>query len=222
MIWAPRHDRRRVDALLPPRFETLTAPSAVTAEDLVRGSAALRPLLPARPGGVVGVLVGGTAARQRFEPADAAAFGRALAAFAARHDCVLAVGTSRRTGPAATAALTDALAATPHHLVASDAPESAVSYAGILALADAFIVTADSVAMLSDAATTGKPILGWRIGRGKARFESFYSSLIEYGAMRWFDGDFPRWSYIPLDAAGAIADALRPRLGLSNVAAQHK
>ncbi len=115
-----------------------------------------------------------------------------------------------------------ALTATPHFFVDATEPESALAYAGILERADAFIVTSNSVAMMSDAATTGRPISGWRIGRGKARFESFYFSLIEYGAMRWFDGTFPRWSYTPLDAAGVIADALRPRLGLSYVAAQHK
>ncbi len=67
MIWAPRHDRRWVDAFLPARLETLTAPSAVDAEDRRRGAARIAPSLPVRPGGLVGVLVGGAADRHRFE-----------------------------------------------------------------------------------------------------------------------------------------------------------
>nr|WP_162409711.1 ELM1/GtrOC1 family putative glycosyltransferase [Acuticoccus sediminis] len=222
MIWAPRHDRRWVDIALPPRLETITAPSAVEAADRERGAALIAARLPERRPRLVGVLVGGTTSRDRFGEAEAAALGAALAAFAARHGCALAVTASRRTGAAQTAVLRAALAATPHTFVDAGDDDASLAYAGILELSDALIVTADSVAMLSDAATTGKPILGWRIGRGKARFEKFYSSLIAYGAMRWFAGDFPQWSYIPLDSAGVIAEALRSRLGLSNVAAQHK
>lgn len=222
LVWAPSHDRRRIDALLPPRLETLTAPSAVDARARAAGAAHIAPCVPTRPGGTVGVLVGGSSAHAPFTVADAERLGAALAAFCLRHDCALLVSTSPRTGAGQAETLRRALAGLPHLFVDGTATDASLSYAGIIATADSFIVTSDSVAMLSDAATTGRGIYGWRIGRGKARFERFYNSLMAYGAMRWFDGELHRWSYEPLDATGVIAQALHQRLGLPNVAAQHK
>ena len=221
-IWSPLHDRRWFDRLLPPRIETLTAPSAVTAADRASGAALLGPRLRRRPGGVVGVIVGGATADAPFSEADAARLADAVACLAHRHDVTLALTTSRRTGEAQTRLLEERLGGDGHVIVNADAPDSALIYAGLLELADAFVVTADSVAMLSDAATTGKPIHAWRIGRGKRRFERFHNGLITYGAMRWFDGDLPSWAYAPLDAAADVANVLRPRLGLLHAAAQYK
>lgn len=221
LVWSPRHDRRWVDRLLPPRLETLTAPSAVDAQALHEGAALLRPrLAPGRR--AVGVLVGGTNAAHVFTEEEARTLAARLAAFARRHDAALLVSTSPRTGLTQTAALRDALGQAPHLFVDGTVGDTGTAYAGILALADAFVVTADSVAMLSDAATTGKPIAGWRMGTSRRRFERFYSSLIEYGALRWFDGEFPGWTYPPQDAAEQIADVLRPRLGLFDAALQHR
>lgn len=222
LIWSPRHDRRAIDVLLPPRLETLTAPSAVDGRAREAGAARIAPMAPVRPGGTLGVLIGGTSGNARFALEDAERLGAALAGFARRHDCALLVSTSRRTGAAQTEAIRRHLAGVPHLFVDAQSPDASLLYAGIIAMADGFLVTCDSVAMLSDAATTGRGIYGWRIGRGKARFERFYNSLMAYGALKWFDGGFDRWSYEPLDATGVVAEALHHRLGLPNVAAQHK
>jgi len=66
--------------------------------------------------------------------------------------------------------------------------------------------------MLSDVATTGKPIHGWRLPGGKAKFETLYEGLIAHGAMRWFDGGLWQWTYEPLDAAAVVADTVAARL----------
>ena len=87
--------------------------------------------------------------------------------------------------------------------------DPALAYAGILGAAHALVVTTDSFAMLSDAATTGTPIHGWRLPGGRAKFETFYTRLVDHGAMRWFDGSLEPWTYTPLDAASVVADALR-------------
>ncbi|MEO1105898.1 MAG: ELM1/GtrOC1 family putative glycosyltransferase, partial [Pseudomonadota bacterium] len=84
--------------------------------------------------------------------------------------------------------------------------------------ASAFIATNDSFAMMSEAVFTGKPLYGWRLPGGKAKFERFYRGLEAHGALRWFDGSLERWNYPPLDAAATIADALAPKLGLASVA----
>lgn len=223
LVWAPRHDRgflSRVFSAGSKRIETLTAPSAVTLDEREKGAALLAGRLA--PGRAVGVLVGGTSVAHRFDVPEAIALGGRIAAFGAMHGVTLLVTTSRRTGEAQTAALAGRLAGTRHYLVDGSGPDASLAYAGILEAAVAFIVTSDSIAMLSDAALTGKPIYGWRLPGGKAKFERFYTGLQTHGAMRWFDGGLGSWTYAPLDAAEVIAGVLRPRLGLLNAALQHK
>lgn len=220
LVWAPLHDR----GLFAPRdgrLETLTAPSAVTAEERVAGAR----WLDGRTGSVrpVGVLVGGATGSHRFGVAEAEQLAVRLVAFADTHGATLAVTTSRRTGATATAILRARLAqpGSRHLLVDGALAGASLAYGGIIERATAFIATSDSVAMLSDAATTGKPILGWRLPGARSKFERFYRGLAAHGALRWFDGRLEYWTYRPLDAAAVIADALRPMLLLPDAAVQH-
>jgi mitochondrial fission protein ELM1 len=220
LIWAPLHDRPHA-FLGRPRLlvETLTAPSAVTCAAM-QVAALASPEISGLSGPRIGVLVGGASAAHRFGAAEAAELGDRLAAFTAAHDVALLVTTSRRTPPVATAAIADRLAGTRHVLVdAARHPDPSTAYAAILGLADAFVATADSFAMMSEAAATGKPLYGWRLPGGKAKFERFYEGLADHGALRWFDGTLDRWTYPPLDAAGTLAEALRPALALQPASA---
>ena len=219
LIWAPLHDRSVLDRSRN-RIETLTAPSAVSAAQRAAGAALIDARIAPRP--CVGVLVGGASRAHRFGVAEARELAARLVAFATAHDVALLVSTSRRTGREQAGILADRLRGTPHILVDGTAADASLAYAGIIERAGAFVVTSDSVAMLSDAAATGKPIYGWRLPGGKAKFETFYLALEAHGALRWFDGDLQHWAYPALDAANVIAEALRPRLGLSNAALQHK
>lgn len=118
-----------------------------------------------------GVLVGGSRHPSLFGPAEA----RKLAEELNRQPGALLVSTSPRTGTAAAAALRGGLTV-PHDFhewrAASPNPHRA-----ILHLADRFIVTSDSVSMIAEAATTGKPVtifadkvspfaLSWQARRG--------------------------------------------------------
>ena len=93
-------------------------------------------------------------------------------------------------------------------------PDPSSAYAATLGASSAIIATSDSTAMLSEAVATGKPVYGWRLPGGKAKYERFYDRLIAHGAMRWFDGRFDLWTYQPLNAANAIAARLAPAVGL--------
>ncbi|MEM8665168.1 MAG: ELM1/GtrOC1 family putative glycosyltransferase, partial [Pseudomonadota bacterium] len=212
LIWAPAHDRaaRKMHG----RFnlvETLTAPCAVTPQAMSSGASALSDI-DLGPPPHVGVLIGGRSRSHRFGTAETEELAARLAAFAKTHEATLLVTTSRRTPAAAAPVIAQRLG--PGHLV-FDAHQpggrnAATLYPGILGLASAFIVTNDSYAMMSEAAFTGKPIYGWRLPGGKAKFERFYTSLQDHGALRWFDGSLENWHYPPLDAAATIADALAP------------
>ncbi|XAR60159.1 hypothetical protein NMG60_11033415 [Bertholletia excelsa] len=89
---------------------------------------------------------------------------------------------------------------------------------GHLAWADAFVITADSVSMLSEACSTGKPVYVIGAERCKWKFVQFHKSLRERGLVRPFTGleDMSEmWSYPPLndtaEAAHRVHEALAER-----------
>lgn len=216
LVWAPMHDR----GVGPARFArntlfTPTAPSPLTPADCEAAALALAERLRGAPPPRVGVLIGGPSRTHRFGELEAEDLAARLKAFAATHETSLLLATSPRTPKSVTHTLATRLSQTPHRLFdfAHEADTAAV-YAGVLGASSALVVTSDSVAMLSEAAATGTPVLGWRLPGGKSKHEALYSTLEAHGAMRWFDGRYDLWTYEPLDAAEAIAARLRPILGL--------
>jgi uncharacterized protein len=82
-------------------------------------------------------------------------------------------------------------------------------YFAFLALADVFLVTADSVSMVSEAAATGKPVHILGLDGGNAKFSRFHAAMQAAGVTRPFIGRIESWSYrVPDDTARAGA-ALR-------------
>ncbi|KAL3530367.1 hypothetical protein ACH5RR_009689 [Cinchona calisaya] len=89
---------------------------------------------------------------------------------------------------------------------------------GHLAWADAFIITADSVSMLSEACSTGKPVYVIGAERCTWKFVEFHKTLRERGLVRLLTGleDMSEsWSYPPLndtaEAASRVHQALAQR-----------
>ncbi|GLT40680.1 hypothetical protein SLA2020_147940 [Shorea laevis] len=89
---------------------------------------------------------------------------------------------------------------------------------GHLAWADAFIITADSVSMLSEACSTGKPVYVIGAERCTWKFADLQKSLQERGLVRPFTGNedvSESWSYPPLndtaEAAERVIEALAER-----------
>lgn len=76
------------------------------------------------------------------------------------------------------------------------------------------MVTADSVSMLSEAATTGKPLYIIPMEGGRARVEKFHKSLIDKGIARMFEGKLESWKYEPLNDSELVADAIRKRMDI--------
>uniref|UniRef100_A0A6N2KTW3 Mitochondrial fission protein ELM1 n=1 Tax=Salix viminalis TaxID=40686 RepID=A0A6N2KTW3_SALVM len=89
---------------------------------------------------------------------------------------------------------------------------------GHLAWADAFVITADSVSMLSEACSTGKPVYVVGAERCTWKFAEFQKSLHERGVVRPFTGKediSETWSYPPLndsaEAASRVIEAAAKR-----------
>ncbi|XP_012074404.1 mitochondrial fission protein ELM1 isoform X2 [Jatropha curcas] len=96
--------------------------------------------------------------------------------------------------------------------------EGANPHVGHLAWADAFVITADSVSMLSEACSTGKPVYVIGAERCTWKFADFQKRLQELGVVRPFTGKediSETWSYPPLndtaEAARRVINALAER-----------
>ena len=206
----PGAGRGAFDLIVTPRHDGLTAPNVV--ETL----GALNDLDPAQvsaeaarwasrlghlPSPRVAVLVGGPSRSADFGARGLAAFREGLARLAV-DGAGLMVTPSRRTPKGAVDQLADTLAGVGGWVWSGvgDNP-----YPGILGLADAVVVTADSVNMASEAAALGKPLHVARIDRIDAKIARFHAALEDWGAARPFDGSLPRWTYPPLREADRVA-----------------
>ena len=138
---------------------------------------------------------------------------RALAKLAAESGAGLLITASRRTPPASFAAFEAGLADAPAYIWRGDGENP---YLGFLAMAEAILVTADSVSMVSDACATGKPVHILPVeGREPAQFKRFYAELQAEGAVRTFNGSLASWDYLPLQDSALAAAEIYRRLGLS-------
>ena len=153
------------------------------------------------------VLVGGKSKTYRFDSAAVANFTSALVELSKTMG--LMVTLSRRTGEANTRHIASALEGSGAY-VWNGAGES--PYLGVLGWADAFLVTADSVNMVCDAAVTGKPIHIFPLPGGSAKFDRFHQSLTVRGISRPFKGRIEQWDYTPLDETGRAAKRIRELL----------
>lgn len=106
------------------------------------------------------VMLGGDNRRYKISPAMASRMVARLDAFARQTKASLAIVPSRRTPPDLIRQLTETLALNDtqaRHRLAT--PQDANPYPGILGIADAIIVTSDSVNMTSEATITGTPVM---------------------------------------------------------------
>ena len=111
----------------------------------------------ALPSPRIALLVGGSSGQYRIGARDAARLGAQVMELARRAGGSVLATTSRRLGAAATRALERELAsAALLHVWSRDDAEN--PYLGMLAWADALVITGDSESMLAEAASLGKPV----------------------------------------------------------------
>ncbi len=200
LIVAPRHDGFTGENV----FNPMTPANRLTPEILAKTRAAPDPRVAALPGRRVAMLIGGDSRHFRFTDADAAELSATVRRMFNQGASVMAT-VSRRTPDPLRAALATALSEGPGFLWSGAGSNP---YLSMLAIADAILVTADSVNMASEAATTGAPVhVFWPHG-GHPRLAAFHEGLAETGASRRWRGALESWSYPPLNATPAIAAAI--------------
>jgi mitochondrial fission protein ELM1 len=206
LVFAARHD----GIAGPNVFVTRTALHRVTPARLRAEAAAWRPSFAhlARP--LVAVLLGGANGRYRFGPAEAGELGAQLAAMA-KAGAGLAITPSRRTAPECVGILRSMLAPFGAYIWNGVGENP---YFGMLGLADAVVVTADSVSMVSEAVATAAPVFLVRLPGRSARIGAFMDMMLADGRVRNFAGRLEFWDAAPMDDTPAAGAALRQLVGL--------
>jgi hypothetical protein len=215
----PRFARREVDLMVVPAHDpargdnvlrTLGAVHRVTQARLEEGARRFARDLAHLPRPLVAVLLGGNNRVYRLTESRFAALADQLGDLA-RAGYGIAVTPSRRTGAENERRLRQRLAGLPAYIWdgTGDNP-----YFGLLGLADAVLVTGDSVSMVSEAAATGKPVHVIDLEGGSGKFARFHEAMREAGITRPFAGAIESWRYAPPDDTARAAAEIRRRLAL--------
>lgn len=136
----------------------------VSTTDLEQAGARLRPQLEALPRPWIAVLAGGDSGRYVMTPGKGERLGRLAEQLASTSGGSLLLTDSARTPAVAGQALRAQLQR-PHYSYRWGSGEDN-PYRGLLALADAFVVTGESMSMLGEAVETGKPLYIFDLGDG--------------------------------------------------------
>ncbi len=207
----PRASRRTFDLIAVPHHDpargknvlvTSAAPNMINDALLTAAHEKWASTLEKLHGPRVAVLIGGNSKAHKLTPARMQKLCAQLKSLMDSGDSLM-ITASRRTGDENLALLKKSL---PGALIWDGTGDN--PYHGYLAWADYILVTADSVSMISEAATTGKPVYIIPLDGGSARFDRFYEHLIRLGVVRRFNGTLAPYDYVPLDDAGAVAEAI--------------
>lgn len=205
LFWVPEHDTRRGANVV----TTLTSAHRYAPERIAQLRSKMPASIAALPTPRVAVLIGGPNGDYWYGPDETARLARALAALA-QSGAGLMITASRRTPPDLLDAVGKATETGQRFFWRGEGPNP---YPDFLASADAFVVTADSVNMVGEAAATGRPIHVFHPAGGSSKFDRFHAVLSEKGITRPFnDGrGLESWNYEPLDSARNIACEIERR-----------
>lgn len=210
----------------PARFDLVIAPQHdnIEGENVVATQGALHRITPERlaveaekfakryaplPRPMIAVLIGGKNKQYSMIRQSIDRLADLLAEAAGNQGMGLAITASRRTDAADIQHLKQRLTGLPADIwdETGDNP-----YFGMLGLADAIVVTSDSVNMVSEACAAGKPVHVFHLEGGSGKFDRFHRTLEEEGITRPFTGTIEQWDSTPpndmLRAANAVRDLL--------------
>ena len=216
----PRMDVRKFDLVVANTHDELTGPNVIVARTalhrvtqarLTAEAEIWRDRLSSLKRPLVAVLLGGNNGRYTLDTAGGGKLASDLAAMAKRDGVGIAVTPSRRTDPAVTALMRDALAPFGGWVwdLSGENP-----YFGMLALADLILVTQDSVSMISEAAATSAPVMFAPLPGKSRRQGIFIDTMMKAGRVRPFAGEYALWPVAPLNDTPLVAAEMCRRLGL--------
>lgn len=201
LVAVPEHDPTRGDNVI----VTHAAPNRITGYKLERAKTDFASIFAMMPSPRVAVMIGGNSKAHSMTEYGMQKLGAQLAQL----NVSLMITASRRTSEAQKNAFLNGLGNHPHYFWNGTGENP---YFGMLAWADYILVTADSVSMLGDAATTGKPVYMIPMDGGTVRFDKFHHHLQSKGIIRPFEGRLEHWSYEPLRDSALVADEILRRM----------
>jgi uncharacterized protein len=216
----PRMDIARFDLIIANRHDELTGPNVVvirtalhrvTPDRLETEALTWRERFASYRRPLVAVLLGGNNGRFRLDRDSGARLAADLATMMERDKVGVVVTPSRRTDPAVTDLMRQALAPCGGWVwdFTGENP-----YFGMLALADLIIVTQDSVSMISESVATAAPVMFAPLPGSWRRLGLFLKPLMDEDRIRPFEGRFSTWKVSPLNDTPVAAAEMRRRLGL--------
>lgn len=213
--------RDRFDLIAVPTHDTLSeAPNIIRTTGAchrvtIQRLDAERPLWEPRfshfPRPYLALLAGGTTKHHPFTAAMAEELAQQTLTLARRLGATILATTSRRSGPAVEAVLH-------HHLGGShflycwrEGTEN--PYMALIALADAIVVTGDSMNMCSEATVNGGPLFIYSPpGFVNAKYDKLHSFLYAQGYAKPLGQEsMLSWTHPPLNASLDVATAIRQR-----------
>jgi uncharacterized protein len=200
LIWVPEHDR----LVGPNVVKTPLTPHRVTQARLAAARAAPPEILVRLPHPRAAVLIGGNSVNHRFAAADIATLSARLDRLA--RSGVRLMGTpSRRTPPALRRALAAVIARHDGYFWDGQGENPFIA---LLALADALVVTSDSVGMVGEAAATGRPVLVYEPSGGHPKNTRYLNTLRQMGIVHEFTGQLTGAPYEPMDSTLTVASRI--------------
>lgn len=213
-IQDPRVGHDEFDLMVVPEHDRLRGPRVLVTRGAIHRVTRARleqerrrfPALENLPRPVLAVLVGGSNRAYRLDLRRLREIADLVAAVVRDTGGSVVLTPSRRTGAAGFALLRERLAGLPADVWDGDGENPYFAY---LAVADTFLVTADSVSMVSEAAATGRPVHILQLDGGDAKFSRFHAAMREAGITRPFAGELQSWSYDPPDDTARAGRAVR-------------
>jgi mitochondrial fission protein ELM1 len=219
IIQHPRMATGRFDLVIAGRHDELTGPNVlvtrtaihrVTPDRLAAATEIWAARFAAMNRPLVAVLVGGSNGRFTLDVRTGEILATQLSTMMRDDGVGLVLTPSRRTDPAVTKILGDTLRPLGAEVWngTGDNP-----YFGMLALADAIIVTVDSVSMLSEAVATRAPVMSVALPGKSRRIGLFVGGLIDDGRVRPYQGRFETWPVSPINDTPEMAAEMCRRFG---------
>lgn len=207
LVVPPEHDELEGANVVP----IIGSPNGITAMRLGDAARKWHSFFLSYPSPRIAVLIGGKSKSHRFDKTDALALADQLRALL-HEGYALMVTTSRRTGEEQSRILRESLQARNAFIWDGQGENP---YMGMLALADAILVTSDSTNMMVEAASSGKPVHVVPLECSNPKFDRLVARLVDHGAARRFTGKIETWTYQPLNETARVGELIRRKLSKS-------
>ena len=205
LLIIPEHDRPRAHNIILSNGSL----TRITKSILDKEAQLIKQEVKSLIGKKVAVNIGGDTKDNQVDDQTIKKLISSLNQFSTDYKCSLMITTTNRTSESLKKALTS-LTKNPNIILWTGGGRN--PYAGFLGVADAIIVTSDSINMISEACSTGKPVNIFPLGKNSEKREKFIGSLERMGLVKYFNGEYRSWGYEPLNETARVANLINIKL----------